>query len=73
MPTWKEIYKKEPIRNKQWIMPFGKYQGRTLEFIVEMEPQYILWLVDKTDLDFHSDIMDEIDGDLDRAYGDSLS
>lgn len=61
--TLKEIYqiKRETIRDRNWIMPFGKFKGTPLSEIIENDPQYLIWLVDNTDLDFHSEIMDEIE------------
>lgn len=63
MPSFKDIYKREPIRDRNFVMPFGKYEGRTLEFVMEHDPQYILWLQSGNGIEFHSDIMDEIEAD----------
>ncbi|MGYP001338022402 len=59
--TLKDIYniKRETIRDRNWVMPFGKFKGLALSEIIENDPQYLVWLVDNTDLDFHSEIMDE--------------
>jgi len=62
----KDIYNitpRETIRDRNWIMPFGKFKGTALSEIIENDPQYIEWLVSNTDLDFHSDIMDEVESD----------
>lgn len=62
----KDIYNiapRETIRDRNWIMPFGKFKGTSLSEIIENDPQYIVWLQGNTDLDFHSDIMDEIETD----------
>lgn len=55
----KELH--EPIRDKDWIMPFGRYRGESLGDMMQAVPQYIQWLQDNTDLDFHSDIFREIE------------
>lgn len=68
--TLKEIYqiKRETIRDRNWIMPFGKFKGLALSEIIKNDPQYLVWLVDNTDLDFHSEIMDEVENAKDMRY-----
>lgn len=38
-----EIQKPE----KEWVMPFGKYKGKTFLQILEESPSYIIWLSEK--------------------------
>lgn len=59
--TFRDIYKREPIRDWNWIVPFGKYQGQTLQFVLDEDPQYLIWLALKTDIDFHDDLMEKIE------------
>ncbi len=56
--SFRDIYKREPIRDLKWIIPFGKWQGTALEDVIEHDSQYIVWLLNNTDLDFHADILD---------------
>lgn len=59
----KDIYNipTEPIRDKNWVMPFGKHKGTPLHELMVHDPGYIQWLQNNTSLDFHSDIMDEVE------------
>lgn len=38
-----EIPKEELPKLEEWILPFGKYKGRTLLQINEIDPGYIAW------------------------------
>lgn len=59
----KDIYQRpQTIRDRNWLMPFGKHKGTPLSELIEHEPNYVEWLQQNTDLDFHSDIMDEVYG-----------
>lgn len=40
-------------------MRFGKFQGDTLQDILDNDPLYICWLSDNTDMDFAWDILEE--------------
>lgn len=57
----KDIYRQEPIRDRNFVMPFGKYVGTPLHEIIENDPQYILWLQNGDGIEFHSDIIDEVE------------
>lgn len=37
---------KQTIKDYSDVMPFGKYRGKTVEWIAEHDPAYILWLVE---------------------------
>lgn len=65
MPNFKEIYNKnETITDTQYVMPFGKYEGRTIEFVMEADPQYLLFCQSKIDwFDLSADILEEIEDD----------
>jgi hypothetical protein len=39
----------EPITNKQMVMTYGKFRGRTIGEILEEEPSYLLWLHTNSD------------------------
>lgn len=41
----------------------GAFKNRTIQEVLDSEnPGYLLWLVDATDIDLSSDILDEADG-----------
>lgn len=69
MPNFKEIYNKGTITDRQTVLTFGKYKGSTIEFIVEHDPQYLLFCQSSIDwFDLHHSILDEIDSTEDERY-----
>lgn len=32
------------IRGMRYVLPFGKYQGWSIEMVVNKDPQYLLWM-----------------------------
>jgi len=58
-------FKKETISDKAWVFPFGKNQGESLQDVLDTDPDYVLWMAENTDLDFHADIIDEAEGSND--------
>jgi len=36
-------------------LPFGKHEGTKLGVILESDPSYVRWLIEKADMDFHLD------------------
>lgn len=61
MPSFKEIYRQEPIRDKGFVMPFGRHKGLTLGECMTGDPGWLMWLHNHTDLELHSDIIDELE------------
>jgi len=53
--NYKEIYRRPIITDRKWVMPFGKHKGLTIGFLMDAEPQYLLWLIAQEiiELDFH--------------------
>ena len=39
----------EPISNRKMVMLFGKYKGETVQDILDNDPQYLVWLHEKSD------------------------
>lgn len=60
LSKWRKI---ETISDRNWKIPFGAFKNRTIQEVLDSEnPGYLLWLVDATDIDLSSDILDEADG-----------
>jgi len=57
--NYKEIYRRPTITDREWVMPFGKHKGQTIEYILDVEPWYITWLQENTDLDFDHTIIED--------------
>lgn len=45
--------------NYDCVMPFGKYKGYKIRYIVDNEPSYILWLSDNDIVKFSNKILNE--------------
>ena len=41
-----------------FVMPFGKYKGKTLSEISEADPSYIVWLSDNNVLSIESEFLE---------------
>lgn len=57
--NYKDVYRRPPITDREWVMPFGKHKGQTIEYILDVEPWYITWLQENTDLDFDHTIIED--------------
>ncbi len=62
--NYRDVYRQPTITDKQYVMRFGKHKNRTIEYILDVEPWYISWLAENTDMDFDHKIMTEAEGDL---------
>ena len=39
-------------------MPFGKYKGETVSWIIDNDPDYLGWLLENTETEFSDDVLD---------------
>lgn len=53
-----------PICSADFVMPFGKYKGQSLEQISEHDGQYILWLRDEKVIRIASEFSDAVEMDV---------
>lgn len=80
--------KREPISDRNFVMPFGKYKGETVGNLIQDAPDYLAWLCQNTDFELDHILMDEVEHayedaardaylpskrDIERATGFSLS
>lgn len=59
------------------VMPFGKYKGTKISRILEIEPMYLSWLKENTDVEFSVDVEDaiynaELGIEMDMDYEDNI-
>lgn len=47
-----------------FVMPFGKYKGKTLSEISEVDPSYIVWLSDNSVLSIESEFLESCLSDI---------
>lgn len=59
-------YKREPVRDKNFVMPFGRFKGISIDDVMYSDPKYLLWLHDNTDFELHADLYDEVEESVSR-------
>lgn len=67
----RQIYNKqiETISDLNWVFTFGKYRGNSLEFVLELDCQYILYCQKNIDwFDVSYDILEQAEGRRDEAF-----
>lgn len=64
--------KPEPIRDRDYVMPFGKHKGETIRDIIECDAQYLMWLHNQEGFDFelHADLVDDCEAVIYSAPAD---
>lgn len=71
MPSYKDIYR-NTITDKKAILTFGKYKGQSIEFVMDTDPQYLLFCQSSIDwFDLDHKILDELDRTEDERLRDS--
>lgn len=58
MPLKYRKHKKQIIRSQDTVLQFGKYKGKTVEWVLEMNPGYLLWLDDHKIVTFTQELLD---------------
>ena len=48
------------VCNATFVMPFGKYKGKTLAQISDCDPRYVVWLADKNVLKIEANFLDDV-------------
>jgi hypothetical protein len=57
-----QVSQHETITSLDHVMRWGKYKGKSLRFLIEFDPQYILWAADKVEhFDIDHKLQEEIE------------
>lgn len=56
--NYKEVYRRPPITDPKWTLPFGKHKGKTIEWLMDYDPQYLQWALDKEMLELDHILQD---------------
>jgi uncharacterized protein (DUF3820 family) len=52
--------KPAPIKDREHILTFGKYKGESIDEMMEVNPQYLVWLHNNSDFfELSSELLDE--------------
>ena len=46
------------VTDEDQVIDFGKYRGKTIDYIMEHNPSYIIWLADEGIVEFDAGILD---------------
>ena len=61
MPSYKDVYKRPPITSRDWIFPFGKHKGVNLSVVMDADPQYIEWCIEREMIELGHALLDEFE------------
>jgi len=73
MPNYKDIYRRPPVSDKDWIVPFGKHKGLTIEELMDADPQYLEWAISKDMIELDHILLDLFEEKNPWMAGDTLS
>ena len=59
--NYKDIYRRPPISDKGWVVPFGKHKGLTIEELMDADPQYLQWCIDKDMIELDHILLDRFE------------
>ncbi len=59
--------RREPISDRDHVMTFGKYKGKTVGNLILDAPDYLAWLCANTEFELDHILMDEVE----HAYEDA--
>ena len=58
--NYKDVYL-QTISDPNWRLPFGKWKGETIRFLIENEPQYLQWCIEKGMFELDHILQDEFE------------
>jgi hypothetical protein len=61
MPSYKDVYKRPPITDRDWIFQFGKHKGVKLSVVMDADPQYIEWCIEREMIELGHVLLDEFE------------
>ncbi len=59
--NYKEIYRRPPITDREWVMPFGKHKGKTIAYLMDADPQYLAWCIERDMIELDHILLDEFE------------
>lgn len=65
----REIYNRPTITDKQHVLTFGRYYGKTVEFVMELDPSYLIYCHNNIDwFDLSSNLLLDIEQGIDAGF-----
>jgi uncharacterized protein (DUF3820 family) len=65
-----KVEETNPKRGLQYVMPFGKYKGDTIQDIIATEPLYILFLHKRDIISLEEEVIDAAQRKISRVDND---
>lgn len=59
--NYKEIYRRPTITDREWVMPFGKHKGLTIGFLMDADPQYLAWCIERDMIELDHILQSELE------------
>lgn len=59
--NYKDVYRRQPISDREWIVPFGKHKGKTIAYLMDVEPQYLEWCIERDMIELDHILLDEFE------------
>lgn len=56
-----DVYRRPPISDRKWTIPFGKFKGRTIEWLMDCEPDYLQWCIERDMIELDHILQDEFE------------
>lgn len=59
--NYKDVYKFPTITDKDYVLRFGKHKSKSIGELIDTEPEYLLWCVERDILDLDHKLIDKIE------------
>lgn len=57
-----DLRRSEPIRDRDYCIPFGRFKGCSIADIIHAKPDYLKWLHEKSEtFELHADLLEEVE------------
>lgn len=60
MPNFKDVYK-TTIYLRGFVLQFGKHKGKTVAYLMDAEPEYLLWCIENDVLHLSVSLREEFE------------
>lgn len=58
--NFRDIYR-TTVSDRLWKLPFGKHRGLTIDELMDADPQYLQWCIDKDMFELDHILLDEFE------------
>ncbi len=58
--NFRNVYR-QTITDREWKLPFGKNKGMTISELIDVDPQYLEWCIEKDMFELNHALLDELE------------